>query len=188
MIFKFLIEQSHFAALKLYEASKIKDGSSKKKKIKPIFIIPILILLVIMFGVLGIIGGIMMLIEFLIFFAFLYFVFKKYKENLVKNNPFELRVSKLNKNTKFETTVTINKEFINIENKGGNGKLEIKELKKIIELESFFIIYLHIGYEILIPKTCIQNLDECRLEFEELSSTNNFKYEKDLDWKFNNSF
>ena len=184
MTFIFVIEESNIIIQKLYEVTK-SEAKNKKAK-KPSKTLPTIIAVICL--ILYWIGDILLVFTFLCFVLPIYFISKANMAKVLKTRTASDYASFLKKNIGNQTTLTIDKKFINFKNSVGERKLGINELKKIIELETIFIIYLGIGHEILIPKAAIENVELCRKEFEEIAAANNFSYEKDLEWKQENVF
>ena len=184
MTFIFVIEESNIIIQKLYEVTK-SEAKNKKAK-KPSKTLPTIIAVICL--ILYWIGDILLVFTFLCFVLPIYFISKANMAKVLKTRTASDYASFLKKNIGNQTTLTIDKEFINIKNSVGERKLGINELKKIIELETIFMIYLGIDNEILIPKASIENMELCRKEFEEIAAANNFSYEKDLEWKQENVF
>ena len=74
-----------------------------------------------------------------------------------------------------------NKKYFYITEQGNEGKVEVTETEKLIELKNHFFIQMKAGGAIILPKSYILNIETFKKEIANL----NIEYLDDTKWRWN---
>ena len=76
--------------------------------------------------------------------------------------------------------VEIHKDYVLIKNNTGEGKVNISEIKSVIEVQNHLYVKLTIGTALITPKNQVSNYSEIIERYKEL----NIPYVEELNWKW----
>ena len=170
-----LQEQDYFMHL-LYTASTSENIQKKKRKGHLFLVIGFVIaacyfylqennMFAIYFGVVAIVFALF----YPIYFKLRY---KKYYKKYVQEN--------YSKHFNVTETIEISSDSIHIQNKIGEGKVNLSEIEKVNEIQEYFFVELSTGNSLVIPKKELTEIDELRMKFKEVG----LKVVDDTAWKW----